>query len=394
MTTITEGDLAQGLRNGEFILHYQPKASLLTNRIVGAEALARWRRPDGALLPPSDFIPLAERAGLIKQLTLQLLPRLVHDLAGAGLGPDLAVSFNVTAQDFEDDDLTNAVFDAIGDERLAAAALELEITETQALLGGERVRGYLQALTSAGVGLAMDDYGIGYSSIDTLSQWPFTTIKLDQGIIGRMLTSPKNATIVRSSIRLGHELGVNVVAEGVEALEQRDFLAEAGCQLVQGFLVSGPLPLEEFQAFRRDTARTRVIPLGLAHMAIIDHVQWRRQMAGYAIRSAALPAGSPGRHDDSHPPLCLGGCALGRWYADAGRCCAGTPVYDAVAAPHEHLHRVGARIVERVRDGAGLADIAPLLHEMRLVSAQLIGLLEEVEDAGLHALYGVGHGKC
>lgn len=387
-SALTEGDLAAGLQNGEFILHYQPKLSLVTNQVVGAEALARWRLPDGSLLPPSAFIPLAERTGAIKELTLQLLGRLVDDMQGDPPDGDIDVSLNVTVQDFEDGCFTNTLLEIIADGRIRPASLELEITETQALSADMRVREQLQALRDVGVGLAMDDYGIGYSSMDTLSQWPFTTIKLDQGLIRRMLTSSKDSTIVRSAIRLGHELGLNVVAEGVEGVLQQDFLAEAGCKLMQGYLVSSPLPMAEYRLFRHYSSRSPEIAPGLAHMALIDHVQWRRQMACYAIRTASLPSGSPIRQVDDYPALRQTSCALGEWYASAGSCAMGTSVYRALAEPHTNLRRIGKKIVHRVRSGADLADIAPMLDELKQVSNQLIRLLEDLEDAGLHALYG------
>jgi EAL domain-containing protein (putative c-di-GMP-specific phosphodiesterase class I) len=339
-------------------------------------------------LPPSAFIPLAERTGAIKDLTLQLLARLVHDLDSAGLDENLIVSLNVTAQDFEDDMLTNALFKSIADGALRPGSLELEITETQALWGGTRIREQLRVLVDAGVGLAMDDYGIGYSSIDTLSQWPFTTIKLDQGMIGRMLASSKDSTIVRSSIRLGHELGVNVVAEGVEALAQQDFLAEAGCRLVQGYLVSSPLPLDEFQLFRHHNRRCHGMPPGLAHMALIDHVQWRRQMLRYAIRAVSLPPSHPVRQLGGHPILCEHSCAFGRWYVDADERTVATDTYQALATPHADLHRLGRNIVDEVSNGAALEDIAPMLSELKQASNELVCLLEDLEDDGLHALYG------
>jgi len=386
MRSMTESDLAEGLRNREFVLHYQPKFSLVANEIVGAEALARWRRPDGTLLPPSAFIPLAEQTGAIKELTLQLLDHLVHDLGSAGLDETLMVSLNVTAQDFEDEMFTNALLDAIAAGALRPGSLELEITETQALSGGPRIREQLCVLTDAGIGLAMDDYGIGYSSIDTLSRWPFTTIKLDQGMIGRMLASSKDATIVRSSIRLGHELGVNVVAEGVEALAQQDFLAEAGCRLVQGYLVSSPLPLDEFQLFRHHNRRCHGMSPGLAHMALIDHVQWRRQMVRHAIRTASLPPSHPIRQSEGHPILCENSCAFGRWYVDANHCTAATDTYRALAKPHADLHRLGKKVVHRLRSGAALEDIDPILSELKQVSNELVRLLEDLEDESLREL--------
>ncbi len=387
MATPTATDIARGISNKEFVLYYQPKSSLITNRIVGAEALARWPRPDGTVLPPASFIAIAERSALIKHLTLQLLPQLVHELADTSLGTDLCVSFNVTAQDFDDDNLTDAIFHAIEHEGLLPATLELEITETQALQAGDCVLSRIRALTDAGIGLAMDDYGIGYSSMDTLSLWPFTTIKLDQGVVGRMLNSKKNATIVRSSIRLGHELGLSVVAEGVEEVAQHDFLLEAGCTLIQGYLVSPALPLQEFDAFRQRAAGCRGFPIGLVHMAMVDHVQWRRQIVSYAIQRAALPQGSPDRQSEGFPQLCMTKCALGKWYFGEGRYFAETSAYQRLDAPHRALHGAGAAIVAQVRQGACLADLARSLIALRVASTQLIRLLEDLEDLGLAVLY-------
>lgn len=387
MVTVTASEVIQGLRNGEFILHYQPKASLISNRIVGAEALARWQRPDGVLLPPAAFIPLAERFGLINSLTLQLLPKLIQDLADKGLSRDICVSFNVTATDLEDTVLTERILANVAHGRLPPNSLELEITETQAMQAGHRVLRNVTALAEAGVGLAMDDYGVGYSSMDTLSQWPFTSIKLDQGIVGRMLNSSKNATIVCSSIRLGHELGLNVVAEGVEDSAQHDFLVEAGCQMAQGYLVSHPLPLEEFDVFRHSIRKCRGMPIGLVHMAIIDHVQWRRQMVSFAMQRSALPSDSPVRQMEGFPALCLTKCALGKWYIGDGRYFADSAMYKAIDAPHRSLHDVGRQIVGHIRTGADLHCIVPLLYELKQVSTTLIRLLEDLEDAGLQALY-------
>jgi EAL domain-containing protein (putative c-di-GMP-specific phosphodiesterase class I) len=394
MATVTTTEFIQGLRDSAFILHYQPKASLISNRIVGAEALARWQRPDGVLLQPGAFIPIAERSGLINSLTLQLLPKLIEDLAAGGISSDMCVSFNVTATDLEDDVLTEQILANVANGRLPPDSLELEITETQTMQAGHRMLRNVEALAEAGVGLAMDDYGVGYSSMDTLSQWPFTSIKLDQGIVSRMLNSAKNATIVRSSIRLGHELGLNVVAEGVEASSQHDFLVEAGCQIAQGYLVSRPLPLAEFEVFRHNIGKCRGMPIGLVHMAIVDHVQWRRQMVSYAIQRSALPADSPVRLMDGYPPLCLTKCALGKWYIGDGRYFADTPMYQAIDAPHRSLHDVGGQIVGRIRAGANLNAIVPLLYELKQVSTTLIRLLEDLEDAGLQSLYTGAPASC
>jgi EAL domain-containing protein (putative c-di-GMP-specific phosphodiesterase class I) len=386
MLTFTKADIVQGLDNREFVLYYQPKMSLLTNRIVGAEALARWHRPDGSVMTPGAFFPAVERAGMMSDFTLQLLPQLLEDVASV-LGTDLRISFNVSASDFDDDRLGERVLRAIEHDYLPPACLELEMTETQALGGDDLVLGRIRALVEAGVGLSMDDFGIGYSNLDTLSRLPFSTLKLDQGIVRHMLVSRKSATIISSSIRLGHELGLEVIAEGVETPAQQDFLVEAGCKLMQGYLLSPALPLHAFQELRNKLGSGRIVPMGSVHMAIVDHVQWRRQMVSYAIQRASLPLSAPGRKIDGFPEMCPTRCALGRWYFGEGRHLSGCPIYDAIDSPHRELHRIGDVIVELVRNGASLAELETQLSTMRGVSTGMIRLLEDLEDLGLNHLY-------
>lgn len=157
--------------------------------------------------------------------------------------------------------------------------------------------------------------------------------------------------------------------------------------MAQGFLISRALPLDAFKAFCAAASKCRGLPVGLVHMAIVDHVQWRRQMASYAIRRAALPPDAPLRQSGGHPTLCVTKCALGRWYLGEGRYFAGTPMYQALDAPHRRLHEIGARIVDRVRAGASQTDIAPPMRELKEISLILIGLLEDIEDAGFETLF-------
>jgi len=386
MRSVTGTDIVQGLSNGEFVLYYQPKVSLITNRVVGAEGLARWRRQDGSVATPGAFMPAVQEAGLLKALTRQLLARLIQDMHDT-LGEDIRISFNVGVDDFEDDTLSTVLLDAIRHRQLLPASLELEIVETQALQASDALLRRVQALVDAGISLAMDDFGVGYSSIDTLSKLPFSTIKLDQGIIGRMLDSGKDATIVRSAIRLGHELGMEIVAEGVETPAQRDFLIESGCKLMQGYLVSKALPVDAFHRFRTTSGSSGSFPVGLVQLAIVDHVQWRRQMVSYAVQRATLPRNSPSRKADGFPQMSATHCALGRWYFGEGRHFAATPIYHAIDAPHRELHRIGKTVIDLVRNGATLAELAGSLSTMKAVSTTLIRLLEDLEDTGLQELY-------
>jgi EAL domain-containing protein (putative c-di-GMP-specific phosphodiesterase class I) len=385
---ITVRDIREGLRHNQFLMHYQPKVSLITGRLGGAEALIRWVKPDGSMRQPSEFIPLAERSPLIKKITSHMFPRLITDMLTQSDMEPVPISFNVSARDFEDMVFARQILETVKKHRMEPEAIEVEITETEALSGGDHLMNNMSILCDAGIGLSMDDYGTGYSSIDTLSKWPFTTIKLDQGIIGRMLESDKNATIVRSSIRLGHELKINVVAEGVETEEQYQFLLEAGCKMVQGYLISKPLPLDHFVAFRNQESLWSSFPIGLVHMAIIDHVQWRRQIVSYVIKHANLPPDSPSRQSPGYPALSCLECALGQWYFGEGQIYSNHAAFLALDVPHRALHEVGSHLVGRVKAGAQLDEMIPLLKDLAGCSIAVLSLLEALEDFGLVDMYG------
>jgi EAL domain-containing protein (putative c-di-GMP-specific phosphodiesterase class I) len=384
---ITARDIREGLRHNQFLMHYQPKVSLVTGRVVGAEALIRWVKPDGSMPRPSEFIPFAEKSTLIKKITRHMFPRLITDMLALRDVKTVPISFNVSARDFEDMVFARQILEAVETYRMEPEAIEVEITETEAFSGGDQLMKNMCLLSEAGIGLTMDDYGTGYSSIDTLSKWPFTTIKLDQGIISRMLESDKNATIVRSSIRLGHELKINVVAEGVETEEQYQFLLEAGCNMVQGYLISKPLPLDQFIAFRNKESLWSRFPIGLVHMAIIDHVQWRKQIVSHVIKRAKLPPGSPSRHSTGYPALSCRQCDLGQWYFGEGQIYSNHAAFLALDVPHRALHEIGSRLVQRVKAGANLSEITSHLNDLTECSMTVLGLLEALEDFGLAEMH-------
>jgi EAL domain-containing protein (putative c-di-GMP-specific phosphodiesterase class I) len=354
--------------------------------MAGAEALIRWQQADGTLVSPSEFIPVAAASPLITDIGSHMFSRLLTDMStfdGSGEIPGGPVSFNVSTRDLEDDSFVTTMIDTLENAGVRADGIEVEVTENDALIGGERLRQNLRLLQDAGISLTMDDYGIGYSSIDSLSVWPFSTIKLDQGLIGRMLASKKNAKIVQSSIRMAHELNLKVVAEGVESPEQYDFLMDSGCQMVQGYLISKPLPLGEFTEFVSGESRWRGFPMGLVQMALIDHLQWRRQLVRRLIDKAQLPAASPRRLEDDYPEQCHTKCCLGKWYYGEGSAFRDHPVFQELDGPHRQLHQLANRLIKQVEEGAGLAEVTPELHGVTACSVELVGLLEELEDYGI-----------
>jgi diguanylate cyclase (GGDEF)-like protein len=240
------GELRRAIDNEELVLHFQPKAELDSGCIVGVEALVRWIHPERGFIPPNDFIPIAERTGLIKALTRHVLRAAVQQCSEwreAGL--DLHVAVNLTIPDLLDLELPDQIRKLLAELRVRPDQLELEITESTILADPFRVRQVLAQLNELGLRLAIDDFGTGYSSLAYLRRLPVHTIKIDRSFVMDMCENPSDATIVRSTIDLGRNLGLDVVAEGVETEETWQALREQGCTLAQGYLLSKPVPAEE-----------------------------------------------------------------------------------------------------------------------------------------------------
>ena len=248
-----ENGLRRALELSEFALHYQPKVDLRTGRMVGAEALLRWRRPDASLVSPADFIPLAEETGLIVEIGAWVIDhvcarqRMWAD-AGLKLCP---VAVNVSARQFQQEGLADHVSQALRRHALDAHLLQLEVTETAIMLNPERTLAVLRDLKRIGVHISLDDFGSGYSSLNYLRRFPIDSIKVDQSFVRDISVDPDDASIVRLIIALGHDLDQTVIAEGVETPEQLHFLRRHHCDQMQGYLFSKPLPEEAFEAMLR-----------------------------------------------------------------------------------------------------------------------------------------------
>ncbi len=245
-----EVGLRDGLARGQFLLHYQAQVSG-QGAITGAEALLRWPRPPFGLVPPGDFIPLAEDTGLILPLGLWVLETACHQLADWSRRSELAhltLSVNVSARQFHQADFVSQVLTALARSGANPLRLKLELTEGVLVANVEDVIQKMTALKSAGVGFSLDDFGTGYSSLSYLKRLPLDQLKIDQGFVRDILLDPNDAAIARMVIVLAESLGLAVIAEGVETEAQRVFLAAQGCHAYQGYLFSRPLPLAGFEA--------------------------------------------------------------------------------------------------------------------------------------------------
>jgi diguanylate cyclase (GGDEF)-like protein/PAS domain S-box-containing protein len=244
-------DLRQAWREEQFLLHYQPQVDA-RGRMTGAEALLRWRHPQRGLVPPSQFIPTAEETTLILTIGRWVLDRACEQLAVWSQRPDrahLSVSVNVSARQFRHPEFVDEVLDAVARTGITPSKLKLELTETLLLDGFDVAVAKMASLKRMGVGLALDDFGMGYSSLAYLKRLPLDQLKIDREFVKDVLTDANDAAIARTIIGLAQSLSLDVVAEGVETAAQCDFLGRHGCGGFQGYLFSEPVPLDELEVF-------------------------------------------------------------------------------------------------------------------------------------------------
>jgi EAL domain-containing protein (putative c-di-GMP-specific phosphodiesterase class I) len=252
-----EADLHRALNLGQFELHYQPKVSAPTMHIHSVEALIRWRHPERGLIPPAEFIPLAEESGLIVPIgewVLREACRQARAWQDQGL-PMVRIAVNVSALQFRRLDLVDTVQRALTDANVNARYLEIELTESAVMTHPEESVAILERLSRMGVVVSVDDFGTGYSSISYLRRFPIDKLKIDRTFISNLMTSAEDASIVRAIISLAHGLRLKVVAEGVETAEQVAFLQKLGCDQYQGFYFSRPVSASALAALLRAGAR-------------------------------------------------------------------------------------------------------------------------------------------
>jgi diguanylate cyclase (GGDEF)-like protein/PAS domain S-box-containing protein len=245
-----EGGLRGALARNEFTLHYQPKVNLESGAIVGAEALIRWTHPDRGLVPPLQFVPVAEECGLlvlIGQWVLREACRQARAWQDAGLEP-IPVAVNISAVEFRSQDFLASVLRILAETGLDPRYLELELTETVLMQHAESTVATLQALKDRGVQIAIDDFGTGYSSLSYLRQFPIEVLKIDQSFVQEITADPDGAPIVTAVINLGRGLKHRVIAEGVETAEQLAFLQAQRCAEGQGYFFSPPVSAAQFSA--------------------------------------------------------------------------------------------------------------------------------------------------
>ena len=245
-----ENNLRKALERDEFVLHYQPKIDLKTGRITGVEALLRWNQPDLGMLPPHQFIPLAEETGLIVPIGRWVLKTAcAQHVAWQRQGfPPIYMAVNISPRQFQHDQLLQDIDETLAVTGMRPELLELEVTESMVMQNVDRAAVLLSSIKERGVRLAMDDFGTGYSSMSLIKRFPIDTLKIDRSFVRELPENNDDKAIADAIIGLGKALGVTIVAEGVETGGQQTFLRDHACDEMQGYLFSRPMPADKIPA--------------------------------------------------------------------------------------------------------------------------------------------------
>lgn len=379
-SNLTEKALEQAIANDELELYYQPKVSLVHGKLVGAEALVRWNHGDRQVIAPDLFIPLAERAGLLHDLTIQLLDKAVKacgkiNTAKAGL----AVSMNVAPDDLESHTISKLIRQYLEQGVICANDLQIEVTESSAMGDFERIRDDLQQLSVLGIKILMDDFGTGHSSIDRLSQLPFASLKLDQGVVRRMGTSQQNLNVVKSCISMARELHMTSVAEGVESAGAYNFLIANGCEEAQGYFIARPMALDTYLAFVSEEPYHAGSPIGRVHQAIYNLMYFRKCLLDAAFcrkldMNDVLPSVTQPDSDQS-----MEHSRFGAWLLNSRQQLEGYTPYRDLERPVRQLFEQGEIFMQTLNAGADDAQLNELITSFDKQFGYITQLLHQLE---------------
>jgi EAL domain-containing protein (putative c-di-GMP-specific phosphodiesterase class I) len=251
----TSNALLHAIRRGEIVVYYQPIIDMVEGRIVGVEALARWLRPDGTMVQPDAFIPAAERTGAVVELDREVLRLAAHEVAGASVAHgQVGLSVNVSAARIVQPDLLDDVRTVLADSGLDPRMLHLEITETSLIQDIDTAAANIRALRTLGVKVAIDDFGVGQTSMGYIDDFTVDVVKIDRSFVSKAKDCPRTASLVGGLINLFEGMGLEVVGEGVSCAEEYSLMASLGCKLAQGFYIGHPTPWSDVEPRLRAAA--------------------------------------------------------------------------------------------------------------------------------------------
>ncbi|MCP4092277.1 MAG: EAL domain-containing protein [Planctomycetes bacterium] len=354
----------------------QPKVSFLTGKVSGGEALIRWRRESGGILPAGAWLPVAKEHGLMQEIATATFPLLCADIRQiCEQTDDIKVAFNMEAGDLENTDIVGRLLEAVENGVLDPSRIQIELTEASLPRDGHAMEDNIKRLTATGISLAMDDFGTGFSSLDTLRKLPFSTVKIDQGVVMTLQESTKSSAIVLSSIRMAYEMGLTVVAEGVESEEIYDVLQQAGCSEAQGYWLSKALPLHKFIRFANSGKQWQATPIGQLRHVEIDHLLWCKN-----ILATVFGDSSGGMNADSvHAISDHKACSMGQWLDGKDASLVNIEEFRNLAQPHADLHQVGHKLVMAARQGQSMEELKKLAVEFNRGAEALMHGLQALE---------------
>jgi len=254
---IMEASLREALEKEEFVVYFQPQVNGVTDKLIGMEALVRWQHSTMGIVSPDKFIPLAESTGLIVELDRYVMKTAMTQLSKwykDGLNPGI-LAMNLSVKQLKQKDFIQILESLIKETECKSEWIELEVTESQIMSNPEEAIKILQAISDIGIKLAVDDFGTGYSSLSYLKKLPIDKLKIDREFIKDLPDDEEDSAITKAVISLAKSLNLKVIAEGVETKEQRDFIVESGCEYIQGYFYSKPVPSSEFENILRDEFR-------------------------------------------------------------------------------------------------------------------------------------------
>ena len=378
--TISEQSLQDALRNDEFVLYHQPKVSLLRGEITGSEALVRWIDGNGRIILPDDFIPFAERTGVLRQITLRMLELSIEAIDRIShVSPSLSVSMNVTPVDLELHHVSHRINEYLDKRQITADQLQIEITESVAMGNLAGVQQDLVHLNEMGIKVVMDDFGTGYSSIDRLSQLPFSSLKLDKGVVRRMATSRQNLDVVRSSISMARELRMTSVAEGVESEGAYNFLLANGCEEAQGYWIAHPMPLDDYMAFLGQTHNFDGSQIGRVHQAMHNLIHFRKSLIDAAYCADKSLDTVLSSVIDPEVQLEARQSRFGIWYFGIGQNLSELEGFAEIESAFLSLHNQGQEFMQRLQAGADKRSLNPIIEAFDLHMDQLTSHLLRLE---------------
>ena len=378
--SITPELIKEALIKQEFKLYYQPKVSMVTGKLCGAEALIRWETADDKVIPPDQFIPIAEQSELICDITQYVFRQLIIDFSLIGaINDEIKVSFNASGKDFHNDKLTKLIINAVNSKLIEVHNFEIEVTET-VLVDEEHAKECLNLLADIGIAIAMDDFGTGHSGLVELTKWPFSILKIDRSFVGSINKSNKERQILQAAIRMAHQLNMDVVAEGVEDEATYRVLQEYGCKTAQGFWISKPLPLTKFVYFIRDYNDLSAMPIGLIYMAQLDHIQWKKNIIDTALFLHNSNEQRKLENVRGCPQLDHTQCKLGQWYYNEGCSFTHIPVYAELEQEHRELHQIGSHLLAIAQAKCSMENLSQIIQQLTEKSMNVLYNLQLLEN--------------